>query len=123
LGGGKGLVEMTLNAKGVTGATSLVGVIGILSPINGSWVGFSQFLHFLNPATFPIWDSKIAELFGLNYPAQFNKAQVYREYAEYIHANLSTSPVKEASKLVEELKYYLPTDVRAAELLLFAGRP
>ena len=33
--------------------------------VNGSVVGTSKFLHFMNPDSIPIWDSRVARSFGI----------------------------------------------------------
>jgi len=47
--------------------------------LNNSWIGTSKLLHFVNPAVFPIWDSKVAARFGLK-PHRTNSKSFYLDY-------------------------------------------
>lgn len=56
----------------------------VSSPLlNNSWVGTSKFLHFINPAIFPIWDSKVAARFGLEQHYRINSMSAYLSYLNF----------------------------------------
>lgn len=57
---------------------------GILTSLNNSVVGTSKLLHFFRPDLFPIWDSRIARLFGLA-NGRHNNSAVYLAYLEMLH--------------------------------------
>ena len=91
------------------------------SPINNSWVGLSKVLHFINPETFPIWDSNVAKIFGKQ--NQMSNRDLYCDYIILCHS-ISKSP--EVSAPVEKVKEhfkktldYEVTDIRAVEFILF----
>jgi len=93
--------------------------------INGSVVGTSKFLHFLNPNVLPIWDSRIASVFGISGHYATAKVANYRNYgrsmAKAVEADLA---------LPDRYVEFVGSDVgpvRRLELLLFLfgreGRP
>ena len=55
----------------------------VLRSLNNSVVGTSKLLHFLMPDLFPIWDSRIAKLFGFN--GRHNSPTAYLSYFELLH--------------------------------------
>jgi len=55
--------------------------LDLMRLINGSVVGTSKFLHFLNPNVFPIWDSRIARCFGYDWEYQYDQPEAYIPYA------------------------------------------
>lgn len=91
------------------------------SPIlNNSWVGTSKFLHFINPAVFPIWDSRVAKRFGLTNSYQIGKKDSYLCYMKFCKEVLTGREGKldfSALDCVPEFKRL--TDIRKLELLLF----
>lgn len=60
-------------------SVSLTDSISCLKSINNSVVGTSKFLHFCCPDVFPIWDSNIANVFGLR-SYHHNRVQTYVDY-------------------------------------------
>jgi hypothetical protein len=56
----------------------------LLRLVNGSAVGTSKFLHFLNPQIVPIWDSKIKRAYGFPQYGQLGPAR-FKEYGRQIH--------------------------------------
>jgi len=52
----------------------------LLRFVNGSVVGTSKFLHFLNPTVAPIWDSRVARALGLDGAWKVDRDDRYREY-------------------------------------------
>ena len=93
------------------------------SPINDSCVGLSKSLHFINPEFFPIWDSNVAETFGMHHHCQIKEIQVYGCYIEFCHSALDCQTVAEAVKQVQNLICCHAGDevekFRALEFMLF----
>jgi len=87
-----------------------------VSPINNSWVGLSKTLHFMNPEVFPIWDSKIARLFGVT---NISNKNAYCNYIRFIHDHKNDSFIDEAIENCEDWPNYHMSRVRTFELLLF----
>ena len=80
--------------------------------LNNSWVGTSKLMHFIAPDVWPIWDSWIALHFGLRSHQQYNKADVYAAYADFLRSEVG--------------KHANPTEwgeLRFLELCLFSERP
>jgi hypothetical protein len=111
-----------------------------VAPINGSWVGTSKFLHFLNPEIFPIWDSRVAVSFhskisieakiasGLGEklrPLQLNhfcnRKDHYFKYSEFmINFSKRSDDWIDAAQKEIKMKYgHVPTKLRCLELALF----
>lgn len=114
--------------------------IGDVAPINRSWVGTSKFMHFLNPAIFPIWDSRVAVSFHSKIAIEAKKAAErgdklrplqlnqfcnrkdhYLKYCEFMikSAEYSTDWVNEVQKKIEIKHKHLPTKLRCLELAFF----
>lgn len=111
-----------------------------VAPINGSWVGTSKFLHFLNPEIFPIWDSRVAVSFHSKIsikaktaaiqgeklrPLQLNhfcnRKDHYLKYMEFmIHSTKGSSDWVGAMQQEIKIKAkHLPTKLRCLELAFF----
>lgn len=52
------------------------------SMFNNSIVGTSKLLHFISPSKYVIWDSRVANYFGINLP---NNVELYLQYLEFCH--------------------------------------
>ncbi len=94
------------------------------SPINGSCVGLSKSLHFINPEFFPIWDSNVAKKFGKQgHHYQMKNIQVFGCYLDFCHSVLESQTVVEALNTVQNLfcRYagYKVGKIRALEFMLF----
>jgi hypothetical protein len=61
-----------------------------LRTLNNSVVGTSKLLHFVRPDLFPIWDSRIAKLFGFRND-RHNTPAAYLGYFELIHVWCSST--------------------------------
>jgi hypothetical protein len=59
-------------------------LLDLLTFINGSIVGTSKFLHFLNPAAAPIWDRRVAMNFGVSEKGQIENLRRYRQYVRLV---------------------------------------
>lgn len=110
---------------GTEAAREFIEAMDERAPINGSWVGTSKLLHFLRPDLFPIWDSRVAERFGLKWPHQVNKKATYLHYFDFVQEELERGYpwVAEVVQAIEAGHGYIPTDVRCLELMLFAKSP
>ena len=86
------------------------------SPINNSWVGLSKTLHFMNPEVFPIWDNKIARLFGVT---NMSNKDAYCDYLLFVHRYKNASFIDEAIENCEDWPNYHMSRARTFELLLF----
>lgn len=75
-----------------------------LQALNNSVVGTSKLLHFVRPDLFPIWDSRIAKLFGFR-NASHNTPAAYMGYFELVHAWCSS-----ANTFPEALRQILTND-------------
>ena len=90
------------------------------SPINNSWVGMSKVLHFINPEFFPIWDSRVAQHFGLKYDYQINNRNHFLEYLTFVSENRKSDAVKRVQEAFVKEAGYSVSDVRACEFILFS---
>lgn len=102
-------------------ARKLIGVIDETAPVNGSWVGTSKLMHFLNPDIFPIWDSRVAVSFNLKWPHQINNKGSYLKYFDFMQSEL-TSGHTWLDAVAERIKLehgYAPSRMRCLELMLF----
>jgi len=89
------------------------------SPINGSWIGFSKFLHFINPKLFPIWDRNVAFCFGVKGHSQINNMDRYRQYAKWIESMKDHEDVLRMQEKYKEKYGYRISKTRALEFMLF----
>ena len=96
-------------------------------PINNSWVGLSKALHFINPEIFPIWDSKVAELFDIkihyrttDYALKTRKEE-YSSYMNFCHSNLELPAVAEMQNSFRKKAGYQVSKIRAIEFILFTS--
>ena len=90
------------------------------SPINNSWVGMSKVLHFMNPEFFPIWDSRVAQHFGLKYDYQINNRNHFLEYLTFVQENRKSDAVKRVQEAFVKEAGYSVSNVRACEFILFS---
>jgi hypothetical protein len=121
-------------------AETFLSHIDEIAPINGSWVGTSKFLHFLNPYIFPIWDSRVAVSFHskisiqaitaaeqgrslstmqLNYFC--NRKDHYLEYTKFMLDFKQSAPrwVTVMQNEIGNQHKHCPTELRCLELVLF----
>jgi hypothetical protein len=91
-------------------------------PVNNSWVGSSKFLHFLNPETFPIWDSHIARAFGWMRRDQYESSTRYTSYIEAMDGlrPLAAESVSQATARIRIEFGYEVSSLRALEFLIFS---
>ena len=85
--------------------------------INNSIVGTSKLLHFINPSKYLIWDSRVANYFGIKLP---NNVDLYLQYLSFCH-KLDSSFVKEIhSNVALQINCMKDvTELRALEFVFF----
>ena len=81
----------------------------------------SKVLHFINPEFFPIWDSRVAQHFGLKYDYQINNRNHFLEYLAFVEKNRKCDAVKRVQKAFAKEAGYEVTEVRACEFILFSS--
>ncbi len=96
--------------------------------INNSLVGLSKLLHFINPAVFPIWDSRVYR-FLKGADAHINQLHLndisyYASYVAYCHRVLKEDGATGfVSKYRQKIDYEV-SGIRAIEHLMFTqGKP
>ncbi len=87
--------------------------------LNNSWVGTSKFLHFINPETFPIWDSRVAKRLNVYSDHKIKQKRYYLEYLSYMHSVAENHSGQFLAEAIEEKYGYFPTNMRCLELYLF----
>lgn len=88
---------------------------GVFRSLNNSVVGTSKLLHFFRPDLFPIWDSRIAKLFGYA-NGRHNNPVVYLAYLELLHEWRSKCSLPEL--LCKTLQRGAPEDDPISQLRL-----
>jgi len=99
-------------------AELLVGSLRTL-PTNNSMVGVSKVLHFMNPHFYPIWDSVVADTFGVKGKKLQMDTTLYKKYLFFVHEQHHGDAVPFVKKRVADMFKYDISDTRAVELLLF----
>ncbi|NJR20618.1 MAG: hypothetical protein HC777_03675 [Hyphomonadaceae bacterium] len=61
----------------------------VLRAVNNSVVGTSKLLHFAVPSLFPIWDSRIANVFSIRTQNKINSCENYKQYFLLLNEYLS----------------------------------
>ena len=89
--------------------------------INGSVVGASKLLHFLNPREYAIWDSRVYRYLHQEAPHQYRlKApNAYWEYLAFLNVLAEDFRFKNFRIKVVSAIGYPVTDKRACELMMF----
>ena len=87
-------------------------------PTNNAWVGMSKTLHFFNPSMFPIWDSKVAKVFGIS-AYKMSSKDIYLDYVEFIFSNTKEEFVSIIQSEFKDRVGYEVSEVRALEFTLF----
>lgn len=98
----------------------------VASAINGSVVGASKFLHFINPETHAIWDSRVFRYLHQKepYPERLVAPGAYWNYLRCLDAVARDQRFQKAKTLVETVVGYTVTNKRAAELVMYHnGKP
>ena len=89
--------------------------------INGSVVGASKLLHFLNPGEYAIWDSRVYRYLHQEAPHQYRieKPNAYWQYLAFLNVLAEDSRFKNFREKVVSAIGYPVTDKRACELMMF----
>ena len=93
-------------------------LLDLLAWVNGSIVGTSKFLHFLNPGAVPIWDARVAANFGIFEKANIERVDSYKQYASLVGRKTMSDPGPYGAYL----KFLGPgskLDARSIEFALF----
>ncbi|MEI7503136.1 MAG: hypothetical protein WCJ61_07620 [Paludibacter sp.] len=95
---------------------------------NGSLVGSSKLLHFINPEKFAIWDSRVHRylknnLKSMNFTYDVGDVLNYEKYLEYLSEITESNDFEEFYNLVndkiEKVHKYRVSKFRAIELIMF----
>ena len=111
------ILDEAQSVKSFEEARTMIGKIAS-SPVNDSWIGLSKVLHFTNPEFFPIWDTKVAGLFGAS--NQMKKRQNYIDYISFVESQLERKIVLDVQKEFEAQAGYKVSKARACEFILFS---
>lgn len=113
-------IQMLRACESLDDAASLVSGRVSNPLLNNSWVGTSKFLHFINPAVFPIWDSKVAARFGLK-SHRVNSKPSYLGYLNFCwdEADYLANRLDRFSGQFSSDENNRITAMRTIELLLF----
>lgn len=99
--------------------------------LNGSLVGTSKLLHFINPNKFAIWDSRVHKYLKMNninsYKFDYNIGNIanYENYLRYL-SDISNSDkfsqiYEKVNQQIESKFQYNISNFRAIELLMFTN--
>ena len=111
------ILDKAQRVKSFEEARTMIGKI-YPSPVNHSWIGLSKVLHFTNPEFFPIWDTKVAGLFGAG--NQMKKRQNYIDYISFVESQLERKIVLDVQEKFEKQADYKVSKARACEFILFS---
>jgi hypothetical protein len=91
--------------------------------VNHSVVGASKLLHFVNPAAFPIWDSRIyAFVHGVKaHQYRVNNVAAYENYMELLCDLQKDKRLVTLRESVDRKMGYPVTALRALEVVMFLG--
>ena len=91
--------------------------------VNHSVVGASKLLHFVNPAAFPIWDSRIyAFVHGAKaHQYRVNNVAAYENYMELLGDLQKDKRLVTLRESVDRKMGYPVTALRALEVVMFLG--
>jgi hypothetical protein len=88
--------------------------------INNSMVGLSKLLHFINPAKYAIWDSRIYRyLTELKSSYGVSKPELYLAYLSGLWEISATEGYAEIHQSIEKHFNYQITPMRAIEVVMF----
>lgn len=94
---------------------------------NNSIIGASKLLHLFNPEQFPIWDTRVAEVFfeipSISYSA-VNDLKKYIVYKRILEEWKRIQDVRDKCEEIRRLANHLHqmSDLRALEIVLFHGK-
>ena len=89
--------------------------------VNGSYVGASKLLHFINPEVYAIWDSRVYRYLYDEPPYQYRleSMEKYREYLGLISDIKNDSRCQKLIQKVEHNIHYNPSHMRVIELVMY----
>ncbi|MCB0647081.1 MAG: hypothetical protein KDC49_10485 [Saprospiraceae bacterium] len=88
--------------------------------INGSMVGLSKLLHFINPEIYPIWDSKIYKyITDKNSTYGIDRPENYISYLNEVLKIANHIDFNKISKLICNKLNYQVSQIRVIELCIF----
>lgn len=93
--------------------------------VNNSLVGASKLLHFVAPARFAIWDSRVYSFVHEERPHNYrvNNVARYFDYLERLRSLKDSPEFKPFHKSVEAKLGYEVSPLRALELIMFLNAP
>lgn len=93
----------------------------IASVINGSVVGASKLLHFINPKKYAIWDSRVYHYIHEKEPYQYrlNAPKAYSQYLDIVNEITSCAKFRTIQDKVENIIGYKVSCLRACEIIMF----
>lgn len=90
--------------------------------VNNSMVGVSKLLHFLDPETYAIWDSKVCSyILGRKAYTQVNNPEYYLAYLNRIRELTQEADYPEIHEKVRAMVGYSITKLRSIEVVMFYG--
>ena len=92
------------------------------STFNNSLVGTSKLLHFINPESYPIWDSRVYRYLTSTepYSDRISDPASYWEYVKWIRQLALHPQFNDAVKTVERCVQYKISNIRVAELVMYS---
>ncbi len=98
---------------------------GLASIVNNSLVGASKLLHFIAPADFPIWDSKVYSFVHEKRPHHYrvNNVETYRQYVKLLKELAKKPGFPPFHRSVQNKLGYSVSPLRALELVMFLNAP
>ncbi|MDZ4862879.1 MAG: hypothetical protein SGJ01_05465 [Gemmatimonadota bacterium] len=90
--------------------------------MGNSLVGASKLLHFVAPAKYPIWDSRVCRfLLGTAYQGLLQDPEIYLRYAGLCQSIVAAPDFPALAKVAESMCQYPVDPFRAVELLMFVA--
>jgi hypothetical protein len=91
------------------------------SCFNNSLVGSSKLLHFINPETFAIWDSRVYRYLFKQEPHSYrvDNNSTYLEYLSFCDFITNNISINKLQQIIEQKVGYKLTKMRAVELIFF----
>jgi hypothetical protein len=88
--------------------------------VNNSLVGASKLLHFVNPAAYAIWDSRVSRyFFGSCWPYQMQDYKRFQKYQEACQSVVRQSAFAQVHESINKKHGYDVTPIRAAEMIMY----
>lgn len=109
----------------VTGALNLADIKTLADLVNNSLVGATKLLHFVAPASFAIWDSRVYSYVHEERPHHYRISDVakYRDYLDLLDALKKDPRFGSFHSSVNAKLRYGVSPLRALELIMFLNAP